>query len=165
MALIQNSSLHNISWILIDELNVHKSPQLLKVHVKQVHLGIKQKQRIRKSFTCSECPEGFTTVSALIKHSDLVHNVQVPWPYNCDQCDWGGAKEAQLKEHVQKIHINGFKYKNIGMYICKECRERFHGPTLLKKHMWKVHRKKYDLKWPCSHCDKQFPMKQDMKNM
>lgn len=95
-------------------------------HIASAHLGA-------KPYKCPEvnCSSAFSEKSHLTRHIKL-HSV--PHPYKCTwpDCLAAFAKKNQLARHRCQ-HTNQLPYS------CEICQQRFRYPSLVKKHVVRIH--------------------------
>ena len=79
---------------------VLKSKNRYLIHIKRFH-GDKNYKNFK---SCKICRERFSTYSSIRKHSFEAHNVEIPWPYPCTECDRGFERKPLLTKHLSKVH-------------------------------------------------------------
>ena len=120
----------------------------LKNHFEGTHLGLIK-------YKCDMCEKGYTTVSGLNTHINVVHK---KIRFNCSHCDQTFSEKGNLKVHVQRIHL-GMKKKNKTEKVkkntkCEICNREFEFPSRLKEHFKVIHERTRD--HACSKCEKTF---------
>ena len=98
----------------------------LQIHIKQVHLKI-------KDFHCEDCDAKFSTNGDLQIHIKRVH-LKIK-DFECKECDAKFSTNGHLKDHIKKVHL---KIKD---FECKECDAKFSTNSDLQRHIKQVHLK------------------------
>ena len=104
-----------------------------------------------KVVTCTECGESFKCKTSLEYHMKKKYG-----EYNeqCKSCDYKAITEAQIKNHIMRVHTQLFKVQ------CTECGKGFTGECYLKYHMT-VHTG--EKKFKCTFCESRFRNKITLK--
>lgn len=110
------------------------------------------------SYVCEECGQKFHKKHLLVRHVQQKHTSDRP--FSCQYCDATFAVDHYRKMH-EKRHVNPISPEGSGgkyHYNCKHCKRGFGSRYTLKNHMYNEHAIDYDEKYPCSVCDKVFPL-------
>jgi len=133
---------------------------------------------------CGECDKSFKTKCNFKRHLDNVHKKIGGFP--CPECNKIPKTKDALKNHIASVHIKEYKH------FCNvdECDSKFYTRNKLVRHVRDVHgnislpcthencnkvfssqdqltshMKRHDKPGiPCSHCDKMFHCKSDLKS-
>lgn len=97
------------------------------------------------AFMCEYCGIRLPTRLVLLKHSRIMHQVDISW--NCPHCDYKTKRHQTLKRHMD-LHL---EKKN---FMCEICGNSFHALATLKDHHQFVHSDERNYK--CSECEKSF---------
>lgn len=104
----------------------------------------------KKSYSCSECSESFTTRNAYRGHFNTTH-AEVNFP--CTQCGRKFASKRYLEQHML-VHTG------IKTFHCNVCSKSFPRKKNLVQHMWTHSDCK---RFECRCCKKQFNQKHSYK--
>ena len=126
-------------------------------HKKQIHEGIKRKDKVMKTsnaidndeslFKCEFCDKTFQTNLKLDCHRKITHKQE---RQKCGLCGKTFLTKRLLKIHIQNIHDQGEKNR----IACKYCDKIFIRYNSISRHIRDVHEKKRDHK--CYICQKTF---------
>jgi hypothetical protein len=130
---------------------------VMNVHVKEVHLGMRQSGNRPKKYVCTVCEKAFDRSNTLERHM-VIHTGQKP--HTCHDCGKKFARICDLQRHIwmhtgekpyacshcdMKFRIPGnrnqhveAKHKNL-WFVCKECNKTFRAFYMYKKHMKQSH--------------------------
>ena len=118
----------------------------LQVHIRHVHLKI-------KDFPCNKCEYKCSDNSHLQKHIRHVH-LKIK-DFACDKCEYKCSHNSHLQAHIKQVH------DKIKDYECPECPYKCSDNGCLHRHIKAVHNKIKDVE--CDKCDAAFSDNSDLQ--
>ena len=115
------------------------APQKLRLHIKAIHLGI-------KDFKCETCGKTFAQAGNLRRHVSLVH--EGVKAHKCEICSKHFSNKQHLEQHIICVH------EKLKPYKCETCGKSFSKTEELRKHVLSVHEGVKD--HMCGTCGKEF---------
>ena len=108
-----------------------------------------QKRRhTKEKVHCQTCGQAFMSDRKLQAHMRLEHEAGGNEPgaknYVCDWCEYAGATQVHLTNHVKSVHENVRRHK------CNQCDFTSYATTALKRHVAAVHERKKP--FACNEC-------------
>ena len=116
------------------------SRKYLKIHIKTVHEGLKEKK-------CHLCDKVYAHATDLSVHIKKIHE---GFKYECNLCDKSYADPRNLSNHIRWIH------KGIKNHKCETCGKSFTTGQALRRHNEHVHEGIAYQERPCKFCDEIF---------
>ena len=111
-------------------LNLGNGIQLSSLKEKNNEIQ-KQSNEKAKIFPCTTCDSEFSSKDTLEDHFNSNHKVRE----KCPLCNKSFATSSKLKDHLEETH-DQFK---TGLYLCKECPEKFKHQKDFERHKMEVH--------------------------
>lgn len=112
------------------------------------------------TFTCSYCPEVFTTFGKILTH----HKAQHPGkprplsPYQCEICGSFATRVCDLRRHM-------LSHTDIRPFKCNNCEKKYHTKRELVAHQRRhVPKSERDDKFKCDLCGKRYVSRSSLTN-
>ncbi|XP_068442879.1 zinc finger protein 11-like [Clinocottus analis] len=141
----------------------------------QKHMATKRRREITKAnpvelkpFDCAEHSYGSPIVSAKDGEESSVADVTSA-AFSCPQCSFHHSKEAQVQQHIDKVHSVETEddepsslplADEEGRFSCPDCEKSFKFQSLLKAHQ-RIHTGEQP--FLCSQCGRRFSFKQSLE--
>ncbi|XP_059611777.1 zinc finger and SCAN domain-containing protein 12-like [Phlebotomus argentipes] len=115
--------------------------------------------KVPNVFSCTHCPETFSTYPKIYHHHKTQHPDK-PKPLSPFQCDICGAFALRL--YALKRHM--LVHTDYAPFACEICQKRFRTRQKLTEHQRKhIPKSERDDKYKCNICQKKFTFRQSLK--
>lgn len=134
--------------------NEYKCSQCSKVYRCKKRLSIHfSASHTSKYFVCTECPDKFKTKANLMRHAKKHESIHQRKTYSCNQCDKKFRLRVSLDRHAKNHSAKYFE--------CDYCGYQAKLKELLKRHIIRIHSRKYNYKCKERGCTKRFKLNID----
>ena len=100
-----------------------------------------RRRHTKEKVHCQTCGQDFMSDRKLQAHMRLEHEAGGNEPgaknYVCDWCNYAGATQVHLTNHVKSVH------ENVRRHHCDQCDFTSYATTALKRHVAAVHERKF----------------------